>query len=311
VTGCGGFVASHAVAVLRAAGHDVLTVGRTPRAGCDRAADLTDPAQTAACLEGGAPPDAVVHLAALAHGKGSGGEDAFDRVNHRGTRNLLAAARAAGVRRFVFASSAAVYGDAGRRHPVMEDAERRPVGAYARSKRDAEDACFRSTADGLPCVVLRFPAIYAREWLLDVRKRAYVPGTGGRFLLRVAGARPEYSLCAVQNAAQALACAASGALPPAAYNVADAAVYSQAEVADAVGRADAVRRTLTVPAWAVRLPLRAAAGVLPRSVSDGLDANYWKLFVGLRLDVGRIAGHGFRPAATLRSVLLGAGSAPR
>lgn len=308
VTGCGGFVAAHAVPALRSAGHEVTGVSRSPREGCARTADLTDPAQAAACLAHGPAPDVVVHLAALAHGKGAGGDDAFDRVNHRASRHLLDAARAAGVRRFVLASSASVYGDAGRREPVTEDAERRPVGAYARSKRDAEDACFAATAAGLPCVVLRFPAIYASDWLLDVRKRAYVPGTGNRLLLRVRGGRPAYSLCAVENAAAAIVLAVEGALEPGAYNAADPAPYPQARVAHVVGLLDGVRRGVPLPAWAVRVPIRVAGAAAPAHVAEAMMANYWKLFVGLRLDGSKLAARGYVPRATLEG-LLGATSA--
>jgi NADH dehydrogenase len=60
--------------------------------------DVTDPASLAAALDG---VDAVVHLVAIIKGAPAD----FERVMAQGTRNLVAAAKAAGVRRFVLASA--------------------------------------------------------------------------------------------------------------------------------------------------------------------------------------------------------------
>jgi uncharacterized protein YbjT (DUF2867 family) len=60
--------------------------------------DVTDPASLRAACEG---VDAVVHMVAIIKGS----EDAFERVMADGTRNVVAAAQAAGVRRFILASA--------------------------------------------------------------------------------------------------------------------------------------------------------------------------------------------------------------
>jgi len=79
----------------------------------------------------------------------------FD-VNVGGTHNMLLAAREAGVRRFVYASSASVYG-AGRDLPKRESMPMLPVSPYAASKAAGELLCHAfADAFGLETVSLRY-----------------------------------------------------------------------------------------------------------------------------------------------------------
>jgi len=105
--------------------------------------------------------DAVIHLAALIDVEGSVTDplETHD-VNVNGTLNLLYEAVKHGVKRFLFASSAAVYGD-GDSLPLREDSPLRPVSPYAASKVAAEHYCsafFRSY--GLGTVILRYFNVY-------------------------------------------------------------------------------------------------------------------------------------------------------
>lgn len=107
VTGAGGFVGRHLVGALRAAGVEV--VGAADAVG--EFLDVTDPHQVHEVFAR-FTPEAVVHLGGV-----SGPMVSRERpwsivdVNIGGTANLLEAARIAGTRRFVFASSNAVYGN--------------------------------------------------------------------------------------------------------------------------------------------------------------------------------------------------------
>ena len=111
VTGANGFVGSHLVPAVIDAGHHVLALVRddagaaqvtrrlTPaqQAGVEtRRGDVTAPDTLAAAITGA---DAVLHLAALPRDWDGGAS--LRLVNTEGTRNVIAAAKAAGVRRFV------------------------------------------------------------------------------------------------------------------------------------------------------------------------------------------------------------------
>lgn len=94
--------------------------------------------------------DAVVHLA-------TGGRQGFVA----GTRNLVAAARAAGVRRFVHMSTTAVYGLTPPPTLASEETPLRRVGeSYCDWKIAAERAVWAGVRRGLPAVVLRPSIVY-------------------------------------------------------------------------------------------------------------------------------------------------------
>lgn len=98
-------------------------------------ADLLDPAALRYALDG---MDCVIHLAALARTPFSFDHPSDTRhVNHWGTSRLVEECIQAGVRRFVYVSSASVYGPGG---PFQEDSPCRPMGPYSQSKLAAEHA---------------------------------------------------------------------------------------------------------------------------------------------------------------------------
>ncbi|HEY75765.1 MAG TPA: SDR family oxidoreductase [Thermoflexia bacterium] len=169
VTGGAGFIGSHLVEALVARGDrvrvlDDFSTGRWENLAPVRSrvevleGDVRDPAAVMRAVEGA---DVVAHLAAVASVQASLEDPAAVwAVNVDGTLNLLEAARAVGVRRFVFASSAAVYGD----HddlPLREDLPPRPLSPYAASKVAGEALCRAYYASyALPTVVLRFFNVY-------------------------------------------------------------------------------------------------------------------------------------------------------
>jgi nucleoside-diphosphate-sugar epimerase len=143
VAGDRGYIGAVLVPMLQAAGHQVsgLDAGLYER--CDFLGgpipigtlrrDIRD--VTAADLAG---LDAVVCLAALSNDPlGALNVQATHGINHIGTLRLAEAAKAAGVTRFVFASSCSLYGAAGSA-PVAEDAPLNPVTPYGETKSLAE-----------------------------------------------------------------------------------------------------------------------------------------------------------------------------
>lgn len=144
VVGGAGYVGSQAVLALREEGEHVVVVDdfstghRDALLGCDaRVADIEDAASLARCLEE-LRPESVLHFAArIQVGEAEREPDLYWRTNVDGTRNVLDAARAAGVRNFVFSSSAAVYAPSA--DPLGEDAPIGPSGVYGRTKARAEE----------------------------------------------------------------------------------------------------------------------------------------------------------------------------
>src|SRR3954469_2187540 len=149
VTGGGGFIGSHVVDRLLADGHDVraldnFTTGR--RENLDGVLDDID------LVEGDIQSyerahtavrgcDVVLHEAALPSVPRSVRDPLTSNAsNVIGTLNVLLAARDAGVRRVVFASSSSVYG-ANRALPKREDLQTMPISPYAVAKLAAEGYC--------------------------------------------------------------------------------------------------------------------------------------------------------------------------
>jgi UDP-glucose 4-epimerase len=110
--------------------------------------------------------DAVVHLAADTRVMDSIEDPDYNfDVNVNGTYNLLRSARAAGVERFVFASTGgAILGDV--TPPVHEGMVPRPISPYGASKLAAEGYCSAFAGSyGMKTVSLRFSNVYGpRSW---------------------------------------------------------------------------------------------------------------------------------------------------
>jgi len=108
--------------------------------------------------------DAVIHLAAQTGVPASIEAPDYDcDVNIKGTINLLEACRRTGVKRFIFASTAAVYGDV-KQVPVTETALTSPTSFYGLSKLTVEKYLALYQAQfGLDYVVLRYANVYGER----------------------------------------------------------------------------------------------------------------------------------------------------
>lgn len=163
VTGATGALGPATVKALATAGFDVRALARNPDApalnGVDtRVGDLTDWASLQRAVQG---VDAVVHLAALLHivNPPPDMRAAYQRINVDGARRLAEAAIGAGVRRFVLASTSAVYGPGP--VPASESTVPAPDSWYAESKVAAEGAVLAVHRPGVFDVsILRLSAVY-------------------------------------------------------------------------------------------------------------------------------------------------------
>lgn len=112
--------------------------------------------------------DAVLHIGAYMTWLAAEKAQMFE-TNVTGTLNVLAAATAHQVKKFVFASSGEVYPDRNPAYlPIDEKHPRRPTSPYGLSKKMAEDAVsFHERVHGLPTVILRFSHTQDAAELLD------------------------------------------------------------------------------------------------------------------------------------------------
>jgi nucleoside-diphosphate-sugar epimerase len=156
ISGGAGFLGLHLSRRLLAEGHAVRTLDlarlddpELEREVDEIRADVRDE-DAAARLTHGA--EVVVHAAAALPIRGSGREIAS--VNVDGTRTILEAARRAGAARTIVISSTAVYGVL-EIHPIIEDAPLQGVGAYGRSKIEAEEVARSFGRDGPEVVIVR------------------------------------------------------------------------------------------------------------------------------------------------------------
>jgi len=291
VTGAAGFIGSNLLEALLAGGQSVVgldnfatghrrnldevrrLVGEAAWARCVfHEADICDGLACARALEG---VDVVLHQAAL----GSVPRSIEDpmrsfRSNATGFAELLTAAKDAGVKRFVYASSSSVYGD----HPALpkvEDVTGRVLSPYAATKAIDEvlaDAYVNSY--GIECVGLRYFNVFGPRQDPEGAYAAVVP----RWTASLLRGEPVYingdgqtsrDFCYVANAVQANVRAGLVASLPSGHEVLNVAVGDRTtllELFDAVRAALSASLGRTVDAQPVFRDFRA--GDVRHSLAD-------------------------------------------
>lgn len=267
VTGATGFLGGAAARHLAALGHDVLGLGRDPRAGAALARDGVpfrplDLADLPALREVARGRDAIVHSAALSAPWGR--EADFHRANVVGTEHVVDAALAADAR-LVHISTPSLYHTGQDRLDLREDdlAPRPLLTPYARSKALAEDAVRAAT--GLRAVILRPRALYGPgdTTLLPRVVRALATG----WLPVIGPGDTVGDLTYIDNAAHAIALACDPAAPTGTYNVSNG---------EPVRLWDQIRRL------ARDLDLPAPRGRVPKSVALAAAAAVERLYARFR-----------------------------
>jgi nucleoside-diphosphate-sugar epimerase len=173
ITGAGGFIGGRVAEVLHCSGLATVRAGvrrwtsaaRLGRLPIDIVqCDVTDLGQVHAALDG---VSAVVHCAVGPR-----------NVTVDGTRNMLEAALASGVKRFVHVSTIDVYG--GALGEVYEESPYAYTGnRYGDSKIDAEKMCWAFMEKGLPICILRPTIVYgpfSAVWTIDIAERLLQSG---------------------------------------------------------------------------------------------------------------------------------------
>src|SRR5262249_26596935 len=166
--------------------------------------------------------DAVVHCAARVARSGNRAD--FFRDNVSGTAHLLAAAKAAGVKRFVHVSSIGVYGVPAKATSITEQTAYDPHparrGAYTRSKTEADGLVQEfARKTGLSTLILR-PGILVGPGGPEFTARLCLGRFGGRVVI-VGRRKARLPLCHVADAARAAALAVTARTTCTVYNLVD------------------------------------------------------------------------------------------
>ncbi len=243
ITGAGGLIGRRVVCAAQSAGYEVKALvrkaGRNDHGVIEH--DLRLP------LADLPPVDWVFHLAGAYAGAGS---DELERADLTMAHSIIRWGMAAGVRNWIFASAAEVYGDV--RGVATEDAPTRPVIPYGRAKLQVEQLLIQQLRDVPDCrvVILRIGEVYGAESRLNTElaarlKSGFCPWPGS-------GDVP-VSFVHVDDVAQAFLCGAQSApLGVSVYNVADDLAATWHGFLECVARHCRGRKPVFLPMGLVR-----------------------------------------------------------
>lgn len=302
VTGCAGFIGSQISEALVERGHDVVGIDcftdYYPRA--TKESNLSVLRQSSrftmveadllqydlpALLDG---VDVVFHEAAQAGVRASWGQNfrVYTENNIRATQALLEAARSVALRRFVYASSSSVYGDAVEL-PVKETALPRPVSPYGVSKLAAEHLCHLYWVNyGLPVVSLRYFTVYGPRQRPDMGFNKFIRAllSGDEIVIYGDGEQTRDFTFVSDAVAANLACVDAPDVAGEVFNIGGGSRVSVNHVLDVLGRVSGVvprvryiedQKGDVRHTYADTTRARAALGFRPSvNTEDGLRAEY-------------------------------------
>ena len=292
LTGATGAMGLAGVRALIAAGHEVVGTTHSRRS----AAALDELGATAIdvnIFDEGALREALVGIDVLAHfatsiplGFAAVRLSAWrtnDRLRREGTATLIAAAEAAGVRRFIFESIALAYPDRGDAW-IDESEDLRPPSVVMGTAIEAEAMLAGFAARGGEAVSLRFGRLYglgrASGDVIDAVRKRWMPivGSGGNYV----------SSIHVADAGSAIAAAVD--VSPGTYNVVDDEPLTQRVLLETIARSLDAPSPRRMPEMLARVMVGHAAKVL--TVSQRVSNRRFREASGWRPRY-RSAAHGW------------------
>lgn len=286
VSGASGFVGRAVSSGVIELGGQVIGLVRRPQTTSQGVQERILATDDFADVEGRWPRDcrcdAVIHLAARVHLMHDAAADplvAYRETNVAGALRVAKAAHAAGVRRFVFASSIKAVADSDPGRPLRESDQPAPTDPYGISKLEAERALLAYGQEtGLEVVIVRPPLVYGPGVRANFLQLMRAIAAGVPLPLGAIAARR--SLVFVDNLASALIqCATDPRAVGGTFHVADSCDLTVTDLARTLAdQLKAPRRLVPVPpSW-----LRFAGRLTGRS--DQVE----RLIGNLRLDSTRV-----------------------
>ena len=186
VTGCAGFIGSHLVDKVLSSGYKVIGIdcltdyySRAIKEGNIAVAlehkDFEFIEEDILEIDRFPSVDCVFHLAAQAGVRASWGSsfEIYTRNNIEATQKLLEFYKSRKIKKFVFASSSSVYGDA--KLPMKEDSILKPVSPYGVTKLAGENLCYLYWKNyNIPTVSLRYFTVYGPRQRPDMAIHKFV-----------------------------------------------------------------------------------------------------------------------------------------
>jgi len=268
ITGATGFIGPHLVKKLAGEGHLCRCLVRNSSqtdflkaAGVELVeGDITRPESLQGIADG---IDRVLHMATLGHMSNfSVTESMFEAINVHGTRNIMAEALRAGVRRIVHCSTVAAMGIC-TEVPATEESVCNPHHPYGRSKLQAEQMVLGMVKDqDLPAVIIRFSMVYGPGDPRDILKLTRLARKG---LFPKVGSKPKLTpLIHVDDAIQGLLLAADKGDPGEKYLITNQDSLPFDEIRKILQSALGVTRLpLYVPEWAALSIASLAEKIFP------------------------------------------------
>ena len=191
VTGGAGFIGSRVVKLLLEEKHEVTVIDNLSSGKLENLIDFQnkidfhnlDVRDFEKIKPLASKSNGIFHFAALTNVLESfTKQDEYYAVNVKGTQNTLDIAKQFDLK-VIFASSAAVYGDA-KKIPITEDIERNPLNPYGQTKLNCEHLCEKYSQMGTKITVLRFFNVYGKG-----QNPAYA-GVISKFLENVSNGKP-------------------------------------------------------------------------------------------------------------------------
>jgi Nucleoside-diphosphate-sugar epimerases len=171
VTGSSGFIGGFLTRQLASVGHSVMGLDINKPESPDNPYKFIqgDILNTLDIMKAATGTDAIMNLAAKHHDFGVS-EEEFFAVNVGGTKNLLDCADKLGIKKFIFYSTAAVYGNCSK--PASEDTPLDPVNFYGKSKMGAEEAIreWANKGGGRQAVIIRPVVVFGPNNYANMHK---------------------------------------------------------------------------------------------------------------------------------------------